>query len=123
MLHGQIEKGALDGGELSIVSAIDAFPAQCQRASVLPVGLGGPSVDIPRELVEQQDQRQAPPGRLLPGIQRSVCRGRESRGETLGALPIERGSAPEPDAIASLEGLRPAGRIREPELQQRLRVD
>ena len=55
VLEGQIKEGAFEGRELPVVALLDAFPAGGEGLVILLKRRGRASVNIARELVEQNN--------------------------------------------------------------------
>ena len=78
-----IEAGQREAGDL-------------QRLGVGREGLGRLAMDVPRELVAQQDQRQRAVGRMGPAVERACLGLGQQRAELRGELGIELGGAVPP---------------------------
>ncbi len=88
VLQGQVEEHAFDGRKRGIGAGLQAVEGQRQRLCVLRKGLRLAAIDLSWELVEQQDQRQAPVRAGGPVVQFAGGGGFNQRAEAIGQVRV-----------------------------------
>ncbi len=82
-------------GDLPVESLLDGVPGNVVRAGIGREGFGIVAVEVARHLVQQQDQGEAAPGRLPPGVIGArrgaliVVRQGFAHGPVQGLVPLE----------------------------------
>ena len=79
VLQRQVEERSRGWNEVAVEAASYALGGEPLRGRVLSEGGGGAAMDVARELVEQDDQREAATRRLSPLV-RELAAGGEARG-------------------------------------------
>lgn len=82
MLQRQITEHALDAPQFALGTAVDQFQCQLQRQRITGKGPGRVAMDVARELVKQQDQRQTAARRFSPVFMQAGGRGIDQRAKT-----------------------------------------
>lgn len=88
MLERQIEEDTLDVTKFAIEATCETSDSERTGMGITGKGIGAVSVNDARELVEDDDEGKAGPGRVRPGIELSGRRRGQRVGESVGDLRV-----------------------------------
>ena len=97
VMERRVEEGAHRRLERHLVAARHGDARRHQRRGIAAIGLDRLAVDVPRELVAEDDQRQRPVRRVGPGRELARHGALDQAAEALADLGVEGGCALPPD--------------------------
>jgi len=98
VLQGEIEEGSLDDAELPIDAGREPVEAEASRDRIAGKCLRPAAMDVTRELIDQEDEREPATCRIGPAVQLAGDGAGERVAETVPDLPIRLGTYLEPAA-------------------------
>jgi hypothetical protein len=97
--QGEEEEERLGWRQLAIEAVGEGVLGDGHRVRIEGEGGGRPPVDVPRELVEQQHQREAVAGRFLPAVELAPRGPLDERPEVQADLCVHIGAGVEPQQV------------------------
>lgn len=117
MLHGHVEKQALQRQQRVMQICSDSVDRQIERFGILGERCGSAPVHIARKLVQQEDERETPAWSIRPALQARLSRGRHCRCEAIAYSRIEAAIRAEPASHEGIDRGRIRCRLAKPELE------
>ncbi len=122
VLEGQQQEALLGGKERRVVPARDGAPGRREGLRVAGEGPGRAALQIARELIQRQDQRQVRASCRLPAVEVAAPGAREDGAEAGGELAVGVRVRLEPERQPRREARRIRAGVREPEAEELLRI-